>query len=103
MKPGKGLSRKTTLQSASSKRAEQIAEYQELGRVFLAENPVCQVCRNARSTDKHHRSKRDGARLVDFENMMALCNPCHRHIHANPAWAYEQGFLVRVNRILPQP
>jgi 5-methylcytosine-specific restriction endonuclease McrA len=98
LKPGSPLTKKTSLKSVSTKRAGREVEYREQCRVFLAENPVCQVCRDAPSTDKHHRSKRDGARLVDFENIMALCNPCHRHIHANPAWAYDRGFLVRVNR-----
>lgn len=98
-KPGAQLKR-TKLRPVSEKRQGQKARYLDERARFLAQFPVCQCCGQAESTEAHHKAKRDGGRLTDWRQIMAVCHPCHRHIHANPEWSYEQGFLVRVNRTM---
>lgn len=98
-KPG-GQIRRTRLKPVSDKRRGQKANYLEGRARFLAENPMCQCCGNASATDCHHKTKKDGARLTDWENIMTVCRDCHSRIHRNPEWAYREGFLVRVNRIM---
>jgi len=104
LKPGKGLARKKTLASESSKRREQKARYRPRRDLFLQENPWCQVegC-NRPSCDVHHRAKGNGERLLDETLWMAVCRQCHDKIeHQERAWAYQQGYAVRVNRKMQQ-
>lgn len=55
---------------------------------------VCERCGVARATEKHHRKlRRHGDHRA--ANLVDLCTPCHAWVHANPAAAYESGFMVR--------
>ena len=104
MKPGKGLSRKTTLASVSSKRAEQRARYRPRRDLFLQEIPWCQVedC-DRPSCDVQHRAKGNGERLLGETLWMAVCRECHDKIeHQERAWAYEKGYAIPVIRKMQQ-
>lgn len=56
----------------------------------------CELCLKRKATQIHHKRGRVGADLLDTRYFMGICDPCHRHVHENPAWAYEQGHLVRL-------
>lgn len=51
----------------------------------------------------HRRPKSKGGTSLEWVNEAAngvlLCEPHHRHVHANPAESYANGFLVRANGI----
>lgn len=41
----------------------------------------------------HHIVPRGRGGSDDPGNLLHVCSPCHRHIHAHPEWARQQGFL----------
>jgi len=43
----------------------------------------------------HHRKLRKHGGTHDPENLVALCNWAHLHVHANPAESYANGLLIR--------
>lgn len=63
------------------------------------DNDKCMRCAGP-AVDVHHRKPRgmggtsDPARNTGLANLVCLCRPCHDYVHANPAWAYEAGWLV---------
>lgn len=48
-----------------------------------------------RATERHHRHRRSHGGGDDPANTVDLCAACHARIHANPAWAYGHGWLIR--------
>lgn len=42
---------------------------------------------------EHHIKLRSRGGKNDPANLLSVCLRCHDHIHANPAWATEQGFM----------
>lgn len=42
----------------------------------------------------HHR--KISGREHTVENLAHICTSCHSYVHANPAWSYERGYLVRM-------
>lgn len=46
-----------------------------------------------RATQAHHIHRRSQGGTDQPENLAAVCEACHTHIHANVAWAKEQGWL----------
>lgn len=42
-------------------------------------------------------SRGRGGSIIDDENVLALCRPCHQFVTVNPAWAAENGFLLHAN------
>lgn len=80
----------------SLKRAKQERLYNMMRVEFLAAHPRCEFpgCTQPSSLI-HHAKGRDGDLLCDAEFFRALCDPHHRHVHANPAESYESGLLVR--------
>lgn len=52
------------------------------------------VC-EGRATHRHHRLMRSQGGGDEAENTSDLCAPCHRFVHANPAFGYESGYLLR--------
>lgn len=77
------------------------AEYNKRREAFLKRNPYCVCCPVRRpgtvqlwSDDVHHRRGR-GKFLLDETTWSAVCRPCHMHIHDNPAWAYQNGFMEK--------
>lgn len=108
LRPGKPMARRTRLERgacelkrttplrARSKKTE--AKYRirrPLVAELLAERPVCERCRKAMSTDVHEpRMRSRGADITDPEQCVALCRPCHRWTHDNPAAATAEGWMV---------
>jgi hypothetical protein len=58
-------------------------------------NGLCEVCGHERLGVIHHRLRRSQGGGNELENLLGLCSRCHDEIHANPAWAYEHGYLVK--------
>lgn len=56
--------------------------------------PICQVCLHSPAVHTHHRKMRSQGGTDESVNLMKVCSWCHNEIHANPTWAYEQGYLV---------
>lgn len=48
-----------------------------------------------RATQRHHILRRSRGGGDEVENTTDACFNCHEHIHRNPAWAYENGWLKR--------
>lgn len=83
------------------------AEYRQrrplVGRL-LSERPYCEACvvfaqhdglatyiRNP-STDIHEIIRRSqGGSILDEENLLAVCRPCHNRIGNNPQLAFDLG------------
>lgn len=65
---------------------------------FLVLHPTCAVCKVRQSQTIHHVipvSIRPDLFLCE-SNWIAVCLfPCHRMLHDNPKWAYENGYLER--------
>lgn len=78
----------------SKKRIAQEKEYSKIRVSFLKENPICQVCGKKNSTEVHHTNERHNERLLNVEYFLAVDRDCHMHIHENPKWATEKGYLV---------
>lgn len=61
---------------------------------------VCEYCRSARATDKHHRVSRGVGGKWHPANIIDLCRACHARA-TNPrtndpsAWAYTNGLCLR--------
>jgi HNH endonuclease len=45
----------------------------------------------------HHRKRRSQLGTNDLANLLNVCSPCHRLIHANPATAHLAGMLVKAH------
>ena len=43
---------------------------------------VCQVCQLNQAQHRHHIVNRSITQCDDPENLIALCDPCHRAVHA---------------------
>jgi hypothetical protein len=89
-----GLKR-TPINKVSGKKAKRDAAYSVLREKYLKDNPICQICNTAHSTDVHH--KYAGADRAKYQNdvttWMALCRGCHTHLHEHPSWARENNYL----------
>lgn len=67
-------------------------------RRFLKDHPHCQVGWDRRcqsdAVDVHEPLTRArGGSIVDPNNALAACRPCHDAIHAHPVEAMSRGFL----------
>lgn len=83
------------LNRVSKKRLKQNNVYKEVRKDFLNKNKKCQVCSVADANQVHHKKGRWGERLNDANYFLATCSHCHHLIHADPAWAYANGLMVR--------
>lgn len=67
--------------------------------VFLRDEGICRRCSRP-ATDCHHRKPKqmggssDPERNFGMANLVSLCRTCHNYIHAHPAEAYKDGWLV---------
>ena len=85
--------RRTPIRKVSTRRAAQLRVYSKKRIEFLFTHRRCEVCGNSGATDIHHKQGRVGEMLNREEHWLALCRPCHHHIHHNPKWARETGYL----------
>lgn len=87
------MKRRKPIRRVSVKRMAQLKEYYILRNDYLSEHRKCELCGMAKAQDIHHKFGRIGNKLNDVTMFMAVCRDCHSHIHANPSWAREAGFL----------
>lgn len=85
---------KTRIANRSKKRAKQEREYAEQRSFFLLKWGYCQAklpgCRGE-ATDIHHPEGRMGDALLDQNNWLPVCRPCHTWIEEHPKEAKELG------------
>lgn len=60
---------------------------------------MCEACGDEIAAEIHHTGGRVGDDLLDESKFMGVCPGCSREIHANPEWAYENGYLIRRNDV----
>jgi len=85
---------KNTFKPVSDKRAAELAIYRPRRDKYMEENPVCECCESKPSTELHHKKGRIGVMVYYVPFFMAVCHWCHKEIHAESAWSYEQGYLI---------
>lgn len=104
----KKLSTKTPIKKRSKKRDELYEERRPFVQMMLAARPWCEACpkfaqfdgkmtykRNP-SVDVHELVRRSqGGSIVDAENCITVCRPCHRRIGENPQLAFDLGLARR--------
>ena len=87
--------KRTRLKPISNKRRTQLRDYYILRKDFLRQNPVCEICKRNKPWDVHHQKGRNGRLLLNDFYWLAVCRGCHDLIHEHPAWAREQGYIIR--------
>lgn len=89
------LRRGAGLRPRSPKRAAVYREQRApLVAALLAERPLCERCRRARSTDVHEvKTRARGGSITDPSNLACLCRPCHSWVTEHPAAAHAEGWL----------
>ncbi len=93
-----GLKRKKGLRFRSKKTARKYVKRSALVAELMLYPQVCEVGGCGRvATDPHEPLTRArGGDILDRANITLICFEHHREIHdKEPAWAYEQGFLVK--------
>lgn len=71
-----------------------VAAYAECRRRSRCQAQIPEVC-TGRNEHAHHIRLRSQGGPTTSDNLLACCHACHTHIHANPAWANQQGFILR--------
>lgn len=99
MKRGGPLKRRTRLRPRSEKRERYEAELDEKRMVLRQRSGNrCEAklvgCRGI-PWEPHHLVRRSQGGTNNETNLMAVCTSCHMHVHLNPQWAYENGYLLR--------
>lgn len=92
------LKRRKALNRMSVKRRRESRIYAKLRKIFLEENPVCQMrvkCDGAPATEVHH-SRGRGIWYLIVKYWKASCNPCHVWENSNRNAAVELGLRERV-------
>lgn len=93
-------------------RKEALRQYKISREAYLRVHPWCEVAElcttegvdpwghprvyAGQATEIHHIQGR-GENYLNEGTWLAVCHECHMYIHANPAWAYEQGYMERRN------
>ncbi len=60
-------------------------------------NGVCEVCGERPAEHPHHKLRRSQGGKHTLDNLLCVDAICHRQIHDNPAWAYDQGYMIRAH------
>ena len=82
------------MKAVSDRRRKRDAVYgQRRVQVFERGDGVCEFCRAAEMTDVHHVEGRVGPDPHRMENLIGLCQPCHRRAHGEPEWARSVGLM----------
>jgi 5-methylcytosine-specific restriction endonuclease McrA len=78
----------------SDKRRKRDAVYAQRRReVFDRGDGVCEHCRAATMGSVHHIAGRGGPDPHRLDNLVGLCEPCHRRAHSEPEWARSAGLM----------
>lgn len=67
------------IKKISNKQEERLKKYNKLREQYLVENPVCEICGQASSTEIHHEKGRLGNNLFNY--FKAVCRNCHNKEH----------------------
>ena len=89
------------LKPMSQKRAQENQGYGRLKRQFHLQHPTCEVrmrgaklCGRPAMKQPHHMAGREGEWLLKILFWLPVCLKHHKMIHDNPAWAYQEGYMV---------
>lgn len=91
--------KRSPLNPVSPKRRKRMASYAQARQEVLersggrCEARCCDDC-NGRLELVHHKRRRSQGGTDDLSNLLGLDNACHDHIHANPSWAMDAGYLI---------
>jgi hypothetical protein len=90
--------RKTSrVRPLSLSRARLRGYYEKRKRVFLSENPKCEICGTTRKVGLHHQRGRNATLLIDERFWMSVCDFHHvtspTSIHKTPRAAEKAGYL----------
>jgi 5-methylcytosine-specific restriction endonuclease McrA len=78
----------------SAKREAESKDERALYASVVAEAGRCERCEFLPAIEAHHLMRRSsGKERLERTNLVGLCRPCHQHIHDNPKYAYEAGWL----------
>jgi hypothetical protein len=98
--PSKPLRRSKRIRPVSRKRARQMRQRKAMVAALYPEDPPCFRPGCPSMADDIHEplTRARGGSIVDQENQVPLCRPCHDEVTFAPestlAWAYEIGLLV---------
>ncbi|MEO6901585.1 MAG: hypothetical protein ABI241_00695 [Bacteroidia bacterium] len=88
--------KKYRIPKVSDKRKVLDREYNALRKVFLIENPICQI-NGKRTTEIHHKycGKDREKYYLDTSTWMAVNRASHELIHSNPIESRQLGYLMK--------
>lgn len=98
--PRKALVRRVGLRKASQRQIRRQATLLEATEALIewtggrCQAQIPWVC-SGPGVVAHHRRRRSQGGSDDLSNLILLCDACHGHIHAEPAWAADAGYLLR--------
>lgn len=97
----KPIKKQEQIRQVSQKRQRESYAYAKKRKTFLElpENRLCPVAKEifneeAFTCEVHHKAGRRGKFLLYVPFWLAVCRKGHDWIHANPAEAYQKGFLL---------
>jgi len=85
------MKRQQPIRKVSTKRAKQMRAYNLVRIEYLLENSTCERC-HVLACEIHHLEGKNGELLINKDNFMAVCRPCHLYIEANPTESLEKGW-----------
>jgi len=86
--------KRSRVNPVSDRRRKRDAVYPERRRqVWERGGGVCEFCQAAELGSVHHLAGRGGADPHRLDNLIGLCEPCHRRAHAEPIWAQSVGLM----------
>lgn len=93
------LDRSTAIRAVSDRRRRRDATYDDArdairGRCADRCEAIATVGCTGQYEQAHHRRGRVGPDPHRADNLLAVCGPCHAHIHAHPSEARERGWSV---------
>lgn len=94
----KAKRRRRTLPPRSEKGLSYVEELLEVAPLVLARSGgrcECGTACGQRAEVIHHRLRRSQGGMNTLSNLAHLADACHRRVHENPSWAYDNGLLVR--------
>jgi len=104
LKRGAPPKRKTKPKNRSKKTEEKYKERRPFVEKILSERPACQACKvfamhdgkttfaQMPSQDVHELIRRSqGGSILDEDNVLAVCRPCHTRIGNYPQLAFDLG------------